>query len=302
MSTGWSIWVMALVTINLSVILFLYLWAPRARIPTARDGTTGHAWAGGNVREGLRRLPLWWVLISAGLFVATFTYLILFPGFGANPGLLGWGSHDRLATKQAANQAKLTKLEQRARLYSVTQLAGDGQVTQRGGRLFGDNCAACHGTRATGNQGLGAPDLTDNVWLYGGDGDTLVKTITTGRHGTMPAWDALGEDTVDNLVQYVLSLSGRDHDSAMADQAEATFKSTCAACHSQDGTGKQALGAPNLTDDVWLHGASEHDIHQTIHDGRKGHMPNWDERLSENQIRMLAAYVYSLSDHDHDDE
>jgi cytochrome c oxidase cbb3-type subunit 3 len=300
MSTGWSLWVMALVVINIAVTLFLFLWGPRARIPTAADGTTGHAWAGGAIREGLNRLPMWWLLLSSSMFAGAIGYLILYPGFGAHKGALGWSAHGEWAAATATNRAKLADLEQRFSLYTVEQLAGDTQAVHMGERLFGDNCEACHGVTATGNTLIGAPDLTDSTWLYGGDGKTLMTTIHDGRSGVMPAWKSLGEDTVDNLVQYVLSLSGRPHDTAMAKAAEPIFKSTCAACHGAQGTGNPALGAPNLTDQVWLHGARVADIRKTIHDGRQGHMPNWNQRLTDSQIQVLAAYVYHLSHQGHE--
>ncbi len=300
MSPGWSLWVMFLVVLNLGITLLLFLWGPRAHIPTAKDGTTGHSWAGGAIREGLHRLPLWWLLLSGAMFVAAFIYLYLYPGFGDHKGALNWTAHGQWAEAHAANRAKLDSLESRFDLYSVEQLSRDAQAVQMGERLFGDNCAACHGYAATGNQALGAPDLTDDDWLYGGDGKAITTTIHDGRNGVMPAWNALGEDTVNNLTQYVLGLSGRDHDAAMAKAAEPIFTSTCAACHGADGTGNPALGAPNLTDDIWLHGGSEAAIHKTIHDGREGHMPNWDKRLTASQIHVLAAYVYHISHKDHE--
>jgi cytochrome c oxidase cbb3-type subunit 3 len=131
--------------------------------------------------------------------------------------------------------------------------------------------------------------------LYGGSGSDIVASITHGRAGVMPAWSALGEDTDNNLVEYVLQISGQAHDAKMAAAAEPVFKSTCAACHGAEGKGNQGIGAPNLTDAIWLHGGSRADIHKTIHDGRNGHMPNWDKRLGEDDIRVTAAYVYSLS-------
>lgn len=300
MSTGWSIWVMALVVINMGISLFLFLWGPRARIPVATDGTTGHSWAGGKVREGLHRLPLWWLLLSGAMFATAFVYLYLFPGFGGHKGALNWTAHGQWAKATAANRAKLTPLEQRFDLYTVEQLSHDPQAIQMGQRLFGDNCEACHGVTAKGNALLGAPNLGDGIWLFGGSGKDITTSIHNGRSGVMPAWKALGENNVDNLVQYVLGLSGRPHDAAMATKAEPIFKSTCAACHGKDGTGNPALGAPNLTDSTWKWGSSVADIHTTIHDGRQGHMPNWDKRLTDSQIHVLAVYVYHLSHQNHD--
>jgi cytochrome c oxidase cbb3-type subunit 3 len=299
MSLGWSIWVMTLVVLNMGITLLLFLWAPHAKVPVREDGTTGHAWAGGAIREGLAPLPLWWILMSGAMFVGAFGYLWLYPGFGAHKGKLGWTAHGQLAREVARNDAKLQPLLERLRLYPVEKLAGDSQALQMGKVLFEDNCAACHGRDGRGNQALGAPDLTDGVWLYGGTGKDIVASITHGRAGVMPAWNALGETTVGNLAQYVLSLSRQPHDVAMASAGESVFKSTCVACHGVDGQGNQGVGAPNLTDRVWLHGGTLADITASIRDGRHGEMPNWDRRLSDDDIHVTAAYVYGLSHPEH---
>ncbi|WHZ19325.1 MAG: Cytochrome c oxidase (cbb3-type) subunit CcoP [Rhodanobacteraceae bacterium] len=295
MSTFWSIWVMALVVFNLGLTFVLFLWAPRAKVPVKPDGTTGHVWAHGVLREGLNNLPRWWIALSGAMFIAAFIYLWLYPGFGAHKGKLGWTAHGQLAQEVAENNAKLDPLLARFRMYTVEQLSGDQQALQMGKVLFEDNCAACHGRNAKGNMALGAPNLTDNDWLYGGTGKDITASITNGRAGVMPAWNALGEDTVNNLVEYVLQISGQPHDAKMAAAAEPTFKSTCAACHGADGKGNQGVGAPNLTDAIWLHGGTRADIHTTIHDGRQGAMPAWHSRLSDDDIHVTAAYVYSLS-------
>jgi len=294
MSSGWSLWVMVLIVLNLSIALLLFWWAPRARIPTLADGTTGHVWAHGVLREGMHRLPRWWLLFSASMFVAAFVYLFLFPGFGNHKGALGWTSHGQLADAVAANDAKLDPLMARFQLYSVEQLAGDPQALQMGKVMFEDNCAACHQRSGKGNILIGAPNLADNDWLYGGSGKDITTSIHDGRGGVMPPWASLGEDNVNNLVQYVLSLSGSPHDAAKAAAGKPLF-ATCAACHGVDGKGNQTIGAPNLTDHIWLHGGTVADIHKSIHDGRQGAMPAWSKRLTHDQIHVIAAYVYHLS-------
>ncbi|CAM5274147.1 cytochrome-c oxidase, cbb3-type subunit III [Rhodanobacter lindaniclasticus] len=294
MSTGWSLWVMFLVVLNLGITFFLFLWGPRAKIPTLPDGTSGHVWAHGVLREGVRPLPMWWLVISGAMFVAGFAYLVLFPGFGNFKGVLGWTSHGKLAQDVAVNEAKRAPLVDRFKLYPVEQLASDPAALQMGKVLFEDNCAACHQRSAKGNILVGAPNLTDNDWLYGGTGEDITTSIHDGRGGVMPPWASLGEDNVKNLTQYVLSLSGAPHDAAKAAAGQPLF-ATCAACHGADGKGNPALGAPNLTDDVWLYGGTPAEIEQTISNGRQGHMPPWSTRLSEDQIRVVAAYVYHLS-------
>jgi cytochrome c oxidase cbb3-type subunit 3 len=298
MSSGWSLWVMFLVVLNLGITLFLFLWAPTAKIPTRPDGTTGHVWAHGTILEGLRQLPRWWIVFSASMFIAAFAYLYLFPGFGNHKGALNWTAHGQLARAVAANETRLAPLMERFRLYPVEQLAQDPEAVQMGQVMFEDNCAACHQRSGKGNILVGAPNLTDSDWLYGGTGKDITTSIHDGRSGVMPPWASLGEDNVNNLVQYVLSLSGSPHDEAKAAAAKPLF-ATCAACHGADGKGNPAVGAPNLTDHTWLHGGSVADIHATVHDGREGHMPAWNQRLTDDKIRVIAAYVYHLSHQDH---
>lgn len=298
MSTGWSLWVMFLVTLNLGITFLLFLWAPRAKIPTLPDNTSGHVWAHGTIREGVRRLPTWWVVFSAAMFLVGFAYLVLYPGFGNLKGTLGWTSHGELADDTAANEAKLEPLLERFRLYPVEQLAGDPAAQQMGERLFIDNCAACHGRTGKGNLPMGAPDLTDDDWLYGGSGADILASIRDGRSGMMPPWASLGEDNVKNLAQYVLGLSGSPHDAAKAEAGKAMF-GVCAACHGADGKGNPAMGAPNLADHIWLHGGTVADIEHSIGLGRQGIMPEWSKRLTDDQTRILAAYVYHLSHQDH---
>ncbi len=294
MSSGWSLWVMFLIVLNLGITLFLFLWAPRVKIPTLPDHTSGHVWAHGALREGVRKLPQWWVWFSAAMFVSGFAYLALYPGFGNHKGMLGWTSHGELARDEAANNARMDELLVRFREYPVKQLADDPAALQMGGRLFVDNCAACHGRGGYGNVKLGAPSLIDDDWLYGGSGKDILASIHDGRSGLMPPWASLGEDNVKNLAQYVLSLSGAPHNEAAAAAAKPLF-ATCAACHGAEGKGNPALGAPNLTDHIWLHGGKLADIERSIGGGRQGAMPAWSKRLSDDQVRVLAAYVYHLS-------
>lgn len=299
MSEFWSWWVMGLVVLNLGVSFFLFLWGPHAKIPTLADGTTGHIWAHGTIREGMHPLPLWWIVLSFVLFFAAFGYLVLYPGFGASPGRLGWTSHGQLAQETAANDQLRAATLQRFAKLPIEQLAGDPDALAMGRVLFGDNCEACHGRDGRGNPLLGAPNLTDDDWLYGGDGNTILTTILDGRQGVMPPWGAaLGAQGVHDVAAYVMSLSVPPHDAdsiVSAVDGKKLFATSCAACHGADAKGNPALGAPNLTDDIWLYGGSPAQIETTIRDGRNGHMPAWRDRLGEDESRVLAAYVYSLS-------
>ena len=182
----------------------------------------------------------------------------------------------------------------RFRQYPVENLSEDTKALQMGGRLFVDNCAACHGRGGYGNVKVGAPSLIDADWLYGGSGKDILASIENGRAGIMPPWSSLGAQNVKNLAQYVLSLSNSPHNATMAAAGKPLF-TTCAACHGPQGAGNPVLGAPNLTDHIWLHGGSVEDIERTIGGGRQGAMPAWGKRLSNDQMRVLAAYVYHLA-------
>jgi len=295
MSDFWSAWVILLIVVNLGITLFLFLWGPRVEIPTQPDGTSGHVWAHGVLREGVRRLPRWWIVMSSALFIAGFAYLALYPGFGAFKGLLGWTSHGELASDQAANDRREVPLRERVRGKSIEAIAADPEALRVGQVLFIENCAACHGRDGHGNQALGAPDLTDGDWLYGGDGKSILASIEDGRRGTMPAFAATlsGEDIV-NLAHYVASLSGRPHDMLRAQLGKRLF-TTCAACHGADAKGNSTLGAPNLTDAVWLYGGTLDDVSETIRRGRNGVMPAWRNRLGGENTSLVAAWVYAQS-------
>lgn len=299
MSAFWSGWVMFLVVLNLGITLFLFIWGQRLRIPTMPDGTTGHVWAHGVLREGVRRLPLWWVLFSAAMFVGGFGYLALYPGFGGFHGALHWTSAGEWQRDTAANNARLSAVLLRARTLSIEALAADAEVRSIGQRLFLDNCAACHGIQARGNTVVGAPDLTDGDWLYGGDSQSLLLSIQQGRNGVMPALgEVLGRDGVSEVADYVVSLSGRTAPADWVAAGKTRFATLCFACHGPDGRGNHALGAPDLTDAAWLYGSGIRSVEESIRNGRSGVMPAWRQRLGNEQTRMIAAWVYANSPHE----
>jgi cytochrome c oxidase cbb3-type subunit 3 len=295
MSEFWSTWVIVLIVINLGITVLLFLWAPRVDIPTQADGTSGHVWAHGVLREGVRRLPTWWIVLSTASLVAGLAYLALYPGFGAFAGVLGWTSHGELASHQDANRRLEAPLLQRIQGKSVEDIAADPEAVRVGRMLFIENCAACHARDARGNRALGAPDLTDAEWLYGGDGKSILASILEGRQGTMPPFGkSMSESEIRDVANFVLSLSGRTHDSLRAHFGKQRF-SACVGCHGADGKGNAALGAPNLTNIAWLYGGGLEDIVETIRRGRNGVMPAWRNRLGEENASLVAAWVYAQS-------
>lgn len=295
MSDFFSLWVMALVVVNLGITVFLFLWAPRVDIPTQPDGTSGHTWAHGVLREAIRPLPTWWIVLSSIVMVSGITYLVLFPGFGASKGLFNWTSHDELARDQAANGHLALPLRERVRGKPIESIATDSEALGAGHVLFIDNCAACHARDGRGNRALGAPDLTDNDWLYGGDGKAILASIQDGRRGAMPSFaGTLSEKEIEYVANYVASLSGYPGKSWRTQLGERLF-SNCMPCHGADAKGNSAMGAPNLTDGVWLYGGDLSTIADTIRLGRNGVMPAWRGRLSDDDASLVAAWVYAQS-------
>ncbi len=286
MSLFWSIYVGVLVSSNIALAIFLYFYGTRVKIPIEGDGTTGHAWDGGRLRESVRRLPRWWAIMSLASLTVAIGYLVLFPGFGNFKGVLGWTSEQQVTQAREENAKKLGEMFARYRQYPVDRLSQDDVALQYGHRLFQDNCAACPGAKAEG--GYGFPALTVN----GDDGEFVVATALNGRNGVMPPWGAvLGDQGVTEVANYVLSLSGAPHDAVRAQAGEARFKETCVACHGADAKGNKALGAPDLTDRSCIYGGDLSSVTQSIRDGRNGTMPAWKDRLGEDQVRMIAAWL-----------
>ncbi len=292
MTRFWSGWVIFLLLVNLGLVLFLFVWAQRVAIHAEPDGTSGHVWAHGVLREGVRNLPLWWALISAAALLFALIYLIRYPGFGDFKGTLGWTSAQQLQRDSEANDAKLEARLQPLRSLSFGQLLADPAAAAMGHRLYLDNCAACHGTDALGNQAVGAPNLTDPEWLYGGDSTSVITSIVDGRNGVMPPLGAvLGPQGVSEVAGYVLSLSGTNVPADWVAKGKAHFDALCVACHGAAGHGNPALGAPNLTDAAWLYGSDFTQVAASIRDGRNAVMPAWGSRLGEDQSRLVAAWI-----------
>ena len=292
MSGFWSGWVIALTVLNLGITVFLFLWGPRVKIPTQDDGTSGHVWAHGVLREGIRNLPVWWLVISAFLFIAGFTYLALYPGFGGFKGVLGWTSQGELQRDENARDAKFNVQLERWRPLNLDQLAHDADAQRVGYRLYQDNCAACHGPTGHGNEVIGAPDLTDDDWLHGGDHETILTSILDGRGGAMPALGSvLGNQGVNEAAAYVLSLTGVQSPEGWAEAGKIRFDLMCVACHGTDGRGNTSVGAPDLTDRVWLYGNDFRAVSATIREGRSGAMPGWRQRLGVDRSRLVASWV-----------
>jgi cytochrome c oxidase cbb3-type subunit 3 len=291
-----SFWSHYIAWITLAGILacVVLLWlTSRKKLAGSADNTTGHVWDE-DLREMNNPLPLWWV----GLFVITIVfalfYLILYPGLGSSEGSLAWTSQNQYQKEVGQANADLAPLYARFDAMAPEQVALDPKARHIGEHLFLNNCAQCHGSDARGTKGF--PNLTDADWLYGGSPEQISASITLGRQGQMPPMAAAvgSPEDVKNLAHHVLSLSGSPHDSLRAALGKGKF-GACAACHGADGKGNQALGAPNLTDKIWLHGWGEETIVAMVNHGKLNQMPAQEGRLTPSQIHVLSAYVWGLS-------
>jgi cytochrome c oxidase cbb3-type subunit 3 len=292
-SNFWSVYITA-ITLGGIVACAVLLWATsRKKVVSGADNTTGHVWDE-DLREMNNPLPLWWV----GLFVMTilfsFGYLYLYPGLGSATGSYGWTSAGQYNDEVAQANAALKPLYAGFDAQNLEPLAKDAKAMAIGERLFMNHCAQCHGSDARGSKGF--PNLADADWLHGGTPDKIKETLLQGRVGVMPPMAAAvgSPDDVKNVAHYVLSLSNSPHDSLRASLGKAKF-GACAACHGMDGKGNQAIGAPNLSDKVWLHGWGEEAIVAMINNGKTNQMPAQKDRLTDSQIHVLTAYVWGLS-------
>ncbi|MCR9095797.1 MAG: cytochrome-c oxidase, cbb3-type subunit III [bacterium] len=294
MSAAWSTFIIVLVVANIVGCAWL-LWGNRhVEIDPGEIGeSTGHDFDG--IEELNNPLPAWWTWLFIGTIVFGVGYFILYPGFGSMPGVLGWSSTGEAAANGAAAEAKYGPIYEAYLAQPIPDLLDDERALGMGRRIFANRCAQCHGSDARG--GRGYPNLTDDDWIHGGAPETIVSTIANGRVGVMPPLGGAlgGDEGVGNVTEHVLSLSGRDHDAAAAAIGKPMYDGLCGICHGVDGRGNQAIGAPNLSDDVWLHGGTRDDIAYAIEAGLNNQMPAHSDILTEGRVHVTAAYVLSLS-------
>ena len=297
LSTFWP-WFIALITVVSVAGCALLLWLQsRPRLVESLDpesNSTGHVWDE-DLKELNNPMPRWWM----GLFVLTIIfgviYFLLYPSLVVYEGKLGWGQISQYEQERGRVSERMTKAFAPFEGKPLNEVALMPAALEMGERLFMNNCAQCHGSDARGSKGF--PNLTDSDWLWGSSPEAIVTTIRDGRQGMMPSMVAAvgGDEGARDVANYVLTLSGRKADSIRAARGQTGFANACAACHGADGKGNIALGAPNLTDKVWLHGGAVEDIVLAIQKGRQGMMPAHNNRLSSEQINLLAAYVLRIS-------
>ena len=287
----WNIYIVVIVLVSiLACAILLYIQGKSTFTP---GKTMGHVWDE-TLEEYNNPMPKWWSWLFVITVVFALVYLALYPGLGKFPGVLGWTSVGQYSAERERMDATVQPMYAKYQGMDVKALAADKQAMETGKRLYLTYCMQCHGADGRGAKGF--PNLTDSDWLYGGEPEQIMQTISEGRMGVMPPHVQLGAETIKDLANYVRSLSGLPNDSVRAAKGKEAFTSAgCVGCHGVDGKGMQALGAPNLTDKVWLYGSSEATIIETITLGRQNKMPAWKAFLGDAKDHLLTAYVYSLS-------
>lgn len=294
MSNFWSGYIIVLTLIMLALTLWLIFATRKGQRPEETEETLGHSFDG--IEEYDNPLPRWWFMLFLATIVFSVIYLILYPGLGKFPGVLGWTQVGQYEEEVADAREQYAPIFANYADMTVEQVAQDQDALRIGQRLYAINCSVCHGSDARGAYGF--PNLTDNEWIWGGTPEQIRTTLNQGRQAAMPAWLAIiGDDGVRSTAAYVREMAGLETDGVDTTLGAQVFNTNCVACHGPEGKGNALIGSPNLTDDVWLYGSSMLQIQQTLRYGRNGNMPS-QAHLGEDKIHMLTAYVYSLSQGD----
>ena len=294
-NSGWSNYIALVSLVGIVWCIWLLFSQRKAKVVHTADGAvadTGHVWDG-DLRELNNPLPRWWMWMFLLSCIFGLVYLVLFPGLGSYPGVVGYSTDGALMSSMTEANDELKPVYAKYVEMDIEQVAADPKAREMGQRLFLNSCAQCHGSDAGGAKGF--PNLTDSDWLYGGSPENIKTTLINGRNGVMPAYGHLESAQIVDLANYVRSLSGLPADDAKVARGAELFKANCVACHGADGKGNIALGAPNLTDKTWLYGGSEATIVETLTKGRMAMMPSQDKVLSPEKIHLLTAYVWGLS-------
>ncbi|UCV15919.1 cytochrome-c oxidase, cbb3-type subunit III [Quatrionicoccus australiensis] len=289
-SDFWNLYVVVIVLASILACAVLLIVQGKATFTPGK--TMGHVWDE-TLEEYNNPMPKWWSWMFVITVVFALVYLALYPGLGNFKGMLGWTSGGQHQAEVAKMDATVKPLFDKYMAMDLKAVAADKQANEMGKRLYLTYCMQCHGADARGAKGF--PNLTDADWLYGGEPDQIKETIANGRMGVMPPHAQLGADTIKDVANFVRSLSGLQNDAVRAAKGKEVFASAgCVGCHGPEATGMHAIGAPNLTDKVWLYGSSEATITETITNGRQNKMPAWKEFLGDAKVHLLAAYVLSL--------
>ena len=295
-SVGWSIWIIAIALGGVAFCLYVLFSQMKGQ---AKKGETivetGHVWDG--ITEYDTPLPKWWISMYLLLSAVALIYWVLYPGLGSFNGILDTNSAKEVKASQQQIEAQVQPIYQKYADMPITDIAKDSDAKVIGQRLFLNNCAQCHGSDAQGSPSF--PNLTDSSWLWGGEPEQILATITNGRRGIMTPHKALMTPTqASEIAQYVRSLNNLAHDQTRVVPGKKLYDQFCVACHGAEAKGNNLLGAPDLTSGNWLYGSSEETIVYGILNGRDNQMPAQKDLLSEEQIRLLAGWVWGLSNTD----
>lgn len=295
-SIGWSIWIVAIALGGVAFCLFVLFSQIKGQAKKGETiSDTGHVWDG--ITEYDTPLPHWWISMFLILTVIALGYWVLYPGLGTYKGVLETNQAKEVRANQEKVEAMIQPVFAKYADMPIEDIAKDEDARAIGQRLFLNNCAQCHGSDAQGSPSF--PNLTDKSWLWGGEPDKILQTITNGRRGIMTAHKALMTPAqASEVAQYVRSLNDLAHDQTRVVPGKKLFDQFCVACHGADAKGNQLLGAPDLTDGAWLYGSSEDTIVYGILNGRDNEMPAQEKTLSPEQIRVLAGWVWGLSNVD----
>jgi len=292
MSNVFSWFIIIGTVVSLIACFWLVAYANKQRASDKEiQESESHVWDE-NIRELNNPLPMWWLWLFVGTIIWSAGYLIWFPGLGNFDGVGGWSQEKQYADEVSAAEAQYGPMFAEFGSTAAETLVNNEDAMGIGFSLYQNYCSQCHGSTAQGARGF--PNLTDDVWLYGGTPAQIEHSIVAGRTGVMPPLAAVfgSDEAIDEMVSYVQSMpDGLDTSSP----AHTKYMQLCVACHGPDGSGMQALGAPSLIDDNWLYGSSPTEIRKSIVDGRNGAMPAHGDLIGADRARILTAYVYSLS-------
>ncbi|OUD13244.1 cytochrome-c oxidase, cbb3-type subunit III [Thioflexithrix psekupsensis] len=295
-SDFWDWFIIVPTLLGIAACFWLVWWQSGGERPEDKDGakTMGHVWDE-SLAELNNPLPMWWLNMFYITLVFGLIYLILFPGLGSFKGILGWTSTNQYQMEVDSAEAAYGPIYAKYATLPVEELVKNQDALQIGERLFLTYCTACHGSDAGGNPGY--PNLKDGDWLWGDSPQAIKTSIAKGRNAVMPdaKTNNLQPEEVDHVIEYVMQLSGREVNAELAQKGQAVYGKVCVACHMPTGTGMHALGAPNLTDNIWLYGGSREAIKETVTYGRRGVMPAHGEFLGDAKVHLLAAYIYGLN-------
>lgn len=294
-SNFWEWFIIVPTIIGILAMVWLIRWMSYGKKPDPDKPveTMGHVWDD-DLEELNNPLPRWWLNLFYITIVFAIIYLILYPGLGSFPGLLGWTSTGQYEQEMERAEDDFGPIFAQFKEQPATKLIDDPDAVRIGQRLFINYCATCHGADARGVPGF--PNLRNNDWTWGGDPESIHVTIAQGRAGIMPPWkDILDSDDIFSVAEYVRHLSGRMAAPEIIARGRNVYQQSCAACHGPDGKGNKQLGAPNLANDIWLYGGSQKDVIESIARGREGRMPPHGNFLGDDRIHLLVTYLLHIN-------